>query len=127
MHRDGELNSGKPSKIRFNIMAVGEIGSGKTAFLKTLFKAYCASDRVRNELYTKAVKTVKIEEFGCFVLVDTEYEVHIFDSPGYGDCMNNQYSIEALKNYLENAHKAWLETNCNQMTEEVCQYKSIYF
>lgn len=102
-------------------MVVGETGSGKTTFLKTLFKAYCGSNIVRSELCAKTVKTVKIEEIGCFVL-DTpalDCEVHLFDSPGYGDYINNQNAIETVKSHLEDAHKSWFETNGNQMTEQV--------
>ena len=121
------LKIGKPNTIRFNIMVVGETGSGKTTFLKTLFKAYCNSEIIRNELNSKTIKTVKIEEIGCFIL-ETEAldcEVHLFDSPGYGDYINNQNAIETVRNHLERAHRLWLETNGNQMSERVSFFFAI--
>jgi len=115
-----KLRLGKPHTIRFNIMVVGETGSGKTTFLKTLFKAYCQNEIIRSELTAKTVKTVKIEEIGLFTLESEalDCEVHLFDSPGYGDYINNQNAIETVKNHLSEAHIAWLGTNGNQMTEK---------
>ena len=120
------LKLGKPSTIRLNIMVVGETGSGKTTFLKTLFKLYCGNKIIRAELATKTMKTVKIEEVGFFTLETPalDCEVHLFDSPGYGDYINNQNAIETVKRHLEQAHDAWLTTNGNPMTEKV--YRSIY-
>jgi len=115
------LKLGKPSTIRLNIMVVGETGSGKTTFLKTLFKLYCGNKIIRAELAAKTMKTVKIEEVGFFTLETPalDCEVHLFDSPGYGDYINNQNAIETVKRHLEQAHDAWLTTNGNPMTEKV--------
>lgn len=115
------LRFGKPSAIRLNIMVVGETGSGKTTFLKTLFKVYCGNKIIRAELCSKTIKTVKIEEIGFFTLETAalDCEVHLFDSPGYGDYINNQDAIETVKGHLEQAHNAWLVSNGNPMTEKV--------
>lgn len=115
------LRMGKPPPIRMNMMVVGETGSGKTTFLKTLFKLYCGNKIIRAELSSKTVKTVKIEEIGFFTLSTQalDCEIHLFDSPGYGDFINNLDAIETVKSFLEQGHKAWLESNGNQMTDKV--------
>lgn len=89
--------------------------------MKTLFKMYCGNKIIRAELASKTVKTVKIEEIGLFTLATDhlDCEVHLFDSPGYGDFINNLDAIETVKYHLEQAHKAWLETRGNEMTEKV--------
>ena len=53
------LKIGKPHAVRFNVMVVGETGSGKTTFLKTLFKKYTTDEIIRAELTSKTIKTVK--------------------------------------------------------------------
>ncbi|KAJ1402305.1 Septin-type guanine nucleotide-binding (G) domain-containing protein [Ochromonadaceae sp. CCMP2298] len=112
------LQIGKQHAIRFNTMVVGETGSGKTTFLKTLFKSYGEVVVSEGE---KSGNTVKIEEIGAFTLETQtiDCEVHLFDSPGYGDYINNQDAIETVKRHLEGAHRSWLATNGNKLTEQV--------
>ena len=103
------------------MMVVGETGSGKTTFLKTLFKLYCGSKIIRAELGSKTTQTMKIEEIGSFTLGTNalDCEIHLFDSPGYGDCIDNSAAIVNVKRHLEHAHQSWLATPGNEMTEKV--------
>lgn len=117
-----KVDLGKPWAVRFNIMVVGETGSGKTTFLRTLFKKYCTSDIFfKSDLYSMTVKTVTIEEIGSFVLESPaqDCEVHLFDSPGYGDYINNQNAIEVVKDNLVASHDAWYGMNGNARLEKV--------
>ena len=115
------LSIGKPHAVRFNIMVVGETGSGKTTFLTTLFKKYTKDEIIRAELTSKTIKTVKIEEIGSFMLCSEalDCDVHLFDSPGYGDYINNQDAIETVKNHLEEAHTKWIGTSGNRVPDKV--------
>lgn len=101
-------------------MVVGETGTGKSTFLRTLFRRYLNDDEIiRAGLNKKPSKTVQIEEIGRFSLPadSLDCNVHLYDSRGYGDYMNNANAIGTVRSYLEEAHNNWLELNGNMMTE----------
>ena len=114
---------GKLVPIRLNMMVVGETGSGKTTFLRTLFKNYCEDDVVRAELSALTVKTVEILEIGEFQIKSDAVvcNVHLLDSPGFGDFIDNNSAINTVKDYLADAHTAWLGSNPNHVRDEVCK------
>ena len=115
-----KVRIGKLAPIRFNIMVVGETGSGKSTFLKTLFRKYLSEHQIIEAgLNSATIKTVSIERIGKFSLPaeNQDCNIHLFDSPGYGDYINNQNAIETVRNYLEQAHQDWLELNGNMLCE----------
>jgi septin family protein len=46
-------------------------------------------------------------------------QVHLLDSPGFGDYIDNNCAINTVKEYLTEAHSAWLNSNSNLVPEEV--------
>jgi septin family protein len=112
---------GKLVPIRLNMMVVGETGSGKTTFLRTLFKNYCEDEVVRAELTALTVKTVEIMEIGEFQIKSDAVacQVHLLDSPGFGDYIDNNCAINTVKEYLTKAHNSWLSSNSNLVPDEV--------
>jgi septin family protein len=70
---------------------------------------------------SKTTKTVKIDEVEKFTLESTfvDIDVHLYDSPGYGDYINNQNAIETVRSYLLNTHKAWSSMSNNNISDFV--------
>jgi septin family protein len=110
--------SGKLSAVRFNIMVVGECGNGKTTMLRALFRRYSDKTIAKKE-FTGKRQTIRIEEIGQFTLPaeNLDIDVHLYDSPGYGDQINNQSAIDDVRTFLVAAHMHWLQVNGNHLTE----------
>lgn len=108
---DSKLDFGKACPVRFNIMVVGESGMGKSTFLRTIFRSYNPNGEIAKA--QRNSKTVEIAEIGAFTLetpsLNTSF--HLFDSPGYGDYINNIRSIQKVREYLETAHTLWWNTS----------------
>lgn len=114
------LRFGKPCPVRFNLLVVGETKSGKRTFLKTLFQPYCGFDVV-TKVGSHRLGHVRIKEIGNFVLesLNQDCRVHLYDSSGFGDYINNTDAVTTVKEYVENAHRAWYAMDGNRMTEQV--------
>lgn len=113
---------GKGKRFRFNVMVVGESGQGKTTFLKTLLRKYCGEtvnvDPAAQNLRSK--KTVEIANIGSFVVKTDvgDCEIFLYDTPGYGDFINNQNAIDLVGKYLDNGHYLWRNIDGQGMTME---------
>eukprot|EP01041_Mallomonas_annulata_P009136 gene9136-18926_t len=118
-HDKARVTVGKGKGFRFNIMVVGESGQGKTTFLKALLKRYVKDLVVTSNIHgDRPSKTVEISEIGSFI-VDTdvgECDVCLFDTPGYGDHINNQNAIDLIYNYLDFHHNKWRNIDAHAMT-----------
>jgi hypothetical protein len=89
--------------------------------LKTLFKEYCDKDiELNNKVNSQ--KTVNTECIGTFPLcsVTGKCIVHLYDSPGYGDYINNQTAIDSVRSFLITAHEKWLSIDGNKQSDQVC-------
>lgn len=86
--------------------------------LRALFRRYSDKNISRKEFLGKK-QTVRIEEIGVFTLPadNLDIDVHLYDSPGYGDQINNQHAIDEVKAFLLGAHQHWVRINGNHMTE----------
>ena len=65
-------------------------------------------------------KTIKIARVGTFLLstdANDEVDVNCYDSPGYGDFVDNTSSIENIKKYVLQCHKSWKSLDAQSMTE----------
>jgi len=65
-------------------------------------------------------KTIKISRVGTFLLstdANDEVDVNCYDSPGYGDFIDNTSSIENIKKYVLQCHKSWKSLDAQSMTE----------
>jgi septin family protein len=104
----------KMQKTRFNIMAIGPNGIGKTTFLKALLQGYASKvniDGEQNIHLRKQVgekETLKIVQTGSAELNSENIStIKIYESLGYGDFINNENAIETISSYLVNAHANW--------------------
>jgi len=121
----------------------GESGLGKTTFLNTLLKDLLKEELLipnRSNLGPGPAKTLEISEIGA--VHDLEYDqggnsskvsIHLFDTPGYGDKINNQESIDHIQCDLYKRHQKWIglrkdfqfvEADCRNQDERihVCLY-----
>ena len=114
-----KIKQNKRDKVRLNLMVIGESGLGKTTFLECLLRKY--DPNTDSELQTSiADKTNNIEKVGNFELVSENgdaLEIFAYDSPGYGDFINNQECIDKIKAYILKCHKQWKELDPQSMTE----------
>lgn len=65
-------------------------------------------------------KTLKIARVGTFLLstdAGDTVDVNCYDSPGYGDFVDNTSSIDNIKKYVLQCHKAWKSLDAQSMTE----------
>eukprot|EP00599_Poterioochromonas_sp_BG-1_P009812 CAMPEP_0173142156 /NCGR_PEP_ID=MMETSP1105-20130129/5924_1 /TAXON_ID=2985 /ORGANISM="Ochromonas sp., Strain BG-1" /LENGTH=372 /DNA_ID=CAMNT_0014055501 /DNA_START=91 /DNA_END=1206 /DNA_ORIENTATION=- len=100
-------------------MVCGESGSGKTTFCLTLFNKYLTD---RKKLQGKGpAQTLSIEEIGCFELKTTTNQpcfVHLYDSRGYGDFINNKDAVQEVKRYIIRKHLDWLNIRGQETSED---------
>lgn len=86
--------------------------------LRALFRRYSDKNIAKKE-FTGKRQTIRIEEIGQFTLPaeNLDIDVHLYDTPGYGDQINNQSAIDEVQNFLIIAHANWLQVNGNHLTE----------
>jgi hypothetical protein len=48
--------------------------------------------------------------------------VHLLDSPGYGDYINNTEAIETVRSHLATSHAAWVNMSAQQISELVSAF-----
>jgi len=112
--------AGKADCVNFNIMVVGEAGSGKTTFLKTLVKAEEAKAPLIDLEADLSKRTVSIQESGNFLLesIAGDVKFYLYDTPGYGDFVNNEESISQIYSDLQERHENWLSVDAHKITNE---------
>ncbi len=111
----GELDS-----VRINFMVAGIGGIGKSTFLKLFFKPYRTKDSTKvDSIYIP--RTPAIENVGNFLIKTSHVDIdfHLVDTPGYGDSINNQFAIDNIKEYLEEAHNKWSNLDARVLTQKV--------
>lgn len=112
--------------VRFNLMVIGESGLGKTTLLQSLLQKYAElgvgklSMKNADKEAHHPKKTVAVCELGRFELqTDTGRVLFVlFDSPGYGDFINNQASFDIIHHDLLKRHEAWACTSGQLITEQ---------
>ncbi len=65
-------------------------------------------------------RTVQISQLGTFeVLTETGdgVDIGLYDSPGYGDFINNQESVDKIKKNILERHTQWRSLDAQSMTE----------
>jgi len=92
--------------------------------LRAFFREYCKQDLQmisENDRLSTTCKTMEIECIGSCLLEPPTGNVVIsfYDSPGYGDFINNQSAIDNVNHFLLNAHKRWVNIDGNKLSEEV--------
>lgn len=89
---------------------------GKSTFIETLLDTY-----LPNPVYfaNPSVHTDRIAEIGNFCIeTDTgEVIIHLFDTPGYGDHINNQDCFDIIRQNLEARHLHWRNLDAQVMSE----------
>lgn len=83
----------------------------------------------KNEFSKSTAKTVEISNVGEFVLQAENNQaciVHVFDSVGYGDMLDNQLAAFKVKDYIVARHRDWLKVKGQETTDEVREEIKIF-
>ncbi|KAJ3071280.1 hypothetical protein HDU98_005590 [Podochytrium sp. JEL0797] len=109
----GELPAQKVRRSKrrpyiFNIMFVGESGTGKTTFLNTLFNA--PLNEHTSPKHLASVKTVAITPV-TYELVEENVTLHltVVDTPGFGDTLNRESDFDAIGKYIDAQYDQYLQ------------------
>jgi septin family protein len=103
-------------KTRFNIMALGPHGSGKSTFLSSLLQGYAKEVITDCRQNIDSQKEVGEGEALQIVLTgsaelnsenNNAIKVFVYESLGYADFINNDNAIETISNYLVDSHANW--------------------
>eukprot|EP01040_Poterioochromonas_malhamensis_P010551 gene10551-11488_t len=101
-------------------MVCGESGVGKTTFCYSIVKKFIEATK-KSEFSKSTAKTVEISNVGEFVLQAENNQaciVHVFDSVGYGDMLDNQLAAFKVKDYIVARHRDWLKVKGQETTDE---------
>lgn len=114
-----KISIGKHEPIRFNLMVAGESGLGKSTFIHTLLSSYLDEQDLPRQSQTNS-KTIAISRVGSFQVDTDTSEVifHLYDSPGYGDHIDNQFFFDLIRNDLIKRHKDWRKLDGQLLREE---------
>lgn len=86
----------------------------------TLFKKYINDGATLK--HSEKSQTLRIEEIGCFELKTRTNQpcfVHLYDSRGYGDFINNKDAVDEVKRFLVDRHLNWLKIRGQETSEDV--------
>lgn len=110
------ITIGHHEVIRFNIMTVGEKGSGKSTFLKSIFCDYIENIDIDN-IDSSCLKIVNVASFE--IPSDTGLlKFHVYGAAGYGDKIDNSSCFGDVRRDLLDRHKNWRELDGQVMTDE---------
>ncbi len=115
-----QVRLGQRASMRFNVLVVGEGKIGKSTFLGALLDKYSTARLVIDDCSNSQCKLTGVRNVGNLELT-SECQVHLFESVGYGDSINNEESIPRIKCFLKSAHKKWNEMSWNRVTEQVAR------
>lgn len=109
---------------QFNLMVAGQVGTGKTTFINTLF---------HSELLEKSTEFSKsFLEFKKFELYEDKFplKLTIIETSGFGKGIDNDGSWIPIQNYIDDQFRAYLFQS--QQPNRTCRYDSrvhccIYF
>eukprot|EP01041_Mallomonas_annulata_P008258 gene8258-16989_t len=113
--------AGKADRVNFNIMVIGEAGLGKSTFLQTLIDMNRWKDltitRNRPEMLTR---TVDIQQMGSYLYESNMGDVQFsfYDTPGYGDFIDNQQSLDRLHDELLTRIESWVSIDAQIITNK---------
>lgn len=115
-----EFDSNIREVRRFNIMVAGESGLGKTTFLRSILQNIWSEEinldpkiKIKSASWLfGTTKTVEICELGTFLKESKHGSIKftLFDTPGYGDHLNNQDACDILTRDLQARHLKWSAT-----------------
>lgn len=106
------VDDGRAKMTRFNLMVAGESGLGKTTFLHTVLQDFHPDKlNLNTPKRCQMSKTTSIHDLDSFVHVAKhgDFEIHLFDTPGYGDFLDTNKSIKVIKNDLIKRHEKWIK------------------
>ncbi len=114
----GSVKLGNRASMRFNILVVGEGTSGKSTLLSALLNKYATL----NPSTTNTMFPCKRNGVKCvgFMNLTPDCSVHLFESRGFGDRINNAESVLRIKAFLLEGHRKWNSMKWNMITEQVC-------
>ncbi len=110
---------GHRASMRFNVLVVGEGRIGKSTFLSVLLSKYAPFSTMSEENSNGLAKT-GIRNAGKLSLT-SDCQVHMFESVGFGDNIDNSDSVDKIKSFLVSAHNKWNEMRWNRVTEQVSE------
>lgn len=108
--------------FEFNLMVVGESGLGKSTLVNNLFFTNLYMDRHLYDASEKINQTVSITKTTVDILENgVKLRLTIVDTPGFGDCLNNDKSWQGAVDYvdqqLEHYRKDEMGINRKNMTD----------
>lgn len=125
----------KPRIINFNIMVAGLSGLGKTTLCEALLESWqeTPTDDVLKKKKRKSGQTLEVQVSPPLewhdVAANTILRVRIIDTPGFGNKINHQNSVQTITGYIQKCRLAQLhmEQSTNPSSDEerlvhVCLY-----
>jgi len=101
-------------------MVIGETGQGKSTFLKSILQKYVGSIlhySMKTDMIPSTVEVCEISQFDI-PADNSNLNIHLYDSPGFGDEINNQDCLNQLYESFEVRHKSWLNLDGQRLPEE---------
>lgn len=111
-----KIKESRGDKIRFNLMLVGQNGTGKTSFLASLLDGYASHNfntyssetpAARLERKKGAVDVTKVGRVEVNTESSNSVSIIIYESHGYGDFINNQHAVSTIRDHLMKTHASW--------------------
>lgn len=109
---------GKQASVRLNVLVVGKRGLGKKSFMKAMLQKYISIENLNFVINDK--KDGSIERLGEFELEcdSAKIQLHLYECPGYGDFINNEFCYNVIRNDLEQRHCSWRNIDGQLLLED---------
>ncbi|KAI9671792.1 MAG: cell division control protein [Alyxoria varia] len=113
--------------FQFNVICVGQTGLGKSTLINTIFASHLLNSKGRVAPEEPVRGTTEIQSTSHIIEENgVRLRLNIVDTPGYGDCVNNDRCWDPIVKFIKYQYGAYLHKELTAQRERYIQDTRIH-